>query len=50
MPDLLPKVPPLFIAAFALQESSCDPTTMGEGGEAGIMQISPVSPTVMFET
>jgi len=34
-------IPPLFIAAFALQESSCDPTTMGEGGEAGIMQISP---------
>jgi len=38
------KVPPLFIAAFALQESSCNPTTMGQGGETGMMQISAVSP------
>ena len=38
------QVPPLFIAAFALQESSCNPSTMGQGGEAGMMQISPVSP------
>jgi hypothetical protein len=37
------KVPPLFIAAFALQESSCNPTTMGQGGETGMMQISAVS-------
>ena len=45
------KVPPLFIAAFALQESSCNPTTMGQGGETGMMQISAVSPdTVMLET
>ena len=36
------KVPPLFIAAFALQESSCNPTTMGQGGETGMMQISAV--------
>lgn len=33
-------IPPLFIAAFALQESSCNPTTMGQGGETGMMQIS----------
>jgi len=45
------KVPPLFIAAFALQESSCNPTTMGQGGETGMMQISAVSPTLScFET
>jgi hypothetical protein len=49
MPDVLSKVPPLFIAAFALQESSCDPTTMGQGGEAGMMQISPVGPSAVFE-
>jgi soluble lytic murein transglycosylase-like protein len=47
MSDVLSKVPPLFIAAFALQESGCDPTTMGQGGEAGMMQISPVSPIVV---
>ena len=41
---MLCQVPPLFIAAFALQESSCNPTTMGQGGEAGMMQISPVIP------
>ena len=43
-PSCFCKVPPLFIAAFALQESSCNPTTMGQGGETGMMQISAVSP------
>jgi soluble lytic murein transglycosylase-like protein len=28
------------IASFALQESSCQPNTTGEGGEQGLMQIS----------
>ena len=36
------KVPPLFIAAFALQESSCNPTTIGQGGRTGMMHISAV--------
>lgn len=39
-------VPPLFIAAFALQESGCNPNTEGGGGEQGMMQISPVSGSV----
>ncbi|CAG7849026.1 SubName: Full=Related to glycoside hydrolase family 23 protein-Laccaria bicolor {ECO:0000313/EMBL:CCA67359.1} [Serendipita indica DSM 11827] len=35
------QVPPLFIAAFALQESGCNPDIDGAGGEQGMMQISP---------
>ncbi|PVF96645.1 hypothetical protein CPB86DRAFT_761669 [Serendipita vermifera] len=35
------QVPPLFIAAFALQESGCNPDVDGGGGEQGMMQISP---------
>ncbi|KAJ7594024.1 glycoside hydrolase family 23 protein [Mycena floridula] len=33
-------IPPILLAAFALQESSCRPETVGGGGEQGIMQIS----------
>lgn len=35
------QVPPLYIAAFALQESGCNPDVDGGGGEQGMMQISP---------
>jgi len=34
------KVPPILIASFAMQESTCNPKTVGEGGEQGMMQIS----------
>ncbi|KZV73297.1 glycoside hydrolase family 23 protein [Peniophora sp. CONT] len=33
-------VPPILLASFAMQESSCNPKTVGGGGEQGIMQIS----------
>ena len=33
-------VPPIMMAAFAMQESSCNPDAVGEGGEQGLMQIS----------
>jgi len=33
-------IPPIFIAAFALQESSCNPDTVGGAGEQGMMQIT----------
>ncbi|KAG8825753.1 hypothetical protein FRC19_010597 [Serendipita sp. 401] len=35
------RVPPMYIAAFALQESGCNPDIDGAGGEQGMMQISP---------
>lgn len=41
-------VPPLFIAAFALQESGCNPDTEGGGGEQGMMQISPVRHLISY--
>jgi len=31
---------PIMIAAFALQESTCNPATVGGGGEQGLMQIT----------
>ncbi|KAF7321746.1 SPBc2 prophage-derived uncharacterized transglycosylase yomI [Mycena kentingensis (nom. inval.)] len=31
---------PIMLAAFAMQESSCDPKTVGGGGEQGLMQIT----------
>lgn len=34
------KVPPILLASFAMQESTCNPKTIGEGGEQGMMQIS----------
>ncbi|KAJ4483206.1 glycoside hydrolase family 23 protein [Lentinula aciculospora] len=34
-------VPPIFIASFAMQESSCNPATVGGGGEEGLMQLTP---------
>lgn len=33
-------IPPILMAAFAMQESSCNPDAVGEGGEQGLMQIS----------
>lgn len=34
-------LPPILLAAFAMQESSCDPTTSGDdGGAFGLMQIT----------
>ncbi|KZP34735.1 glycoside hydrolase family 23 protein [Athelia psychrophila] len=33
-------VPPILLASFALQESSCNPNTIGGAGEQGIMQIT----------
>ncbi|KAJ7268790.1 glycoside hydrolase family 23 protein [Mycena haematopus] len=32
---------PIMLAATAMQESSCDPSTVGGGGEEGLMQITP---------
>ncbi|CED84709.1 Lytic transglycosylase-like SLT domain [Phaffia rhodozyma] len=33
-------IPPIMIAAFAMQESTCQPGVVGQGGEQGLMQIS----------
>ncbi|GAA6009043.1 hypothetical protein JCM10207_004075 [Rhodosporidiobolus poonsookiae] len=33
-------VPPIFLASFALQESTCNKDTIGGGGELGLMQIT----------
>jgi hypothetical protein len=33
-------VPPILLASFAMQESSCIPETVGAGGEQGLMQIT----------
>jgi len=33
-------IPPIVLASFALQESSCRPDTVGGGGEQGLMQIT----------
>ncbi|KAF9454021.1 glycoside hydrolase family 23 protein [Macrolepiota fuliginosa MF-IS2] len=33
-------VPPIFLASFAMQESSCNPNTVGGAGEQGLMQIT----------
>ncbi|KAI0743489.1 lysozyme-like protein [Daedaleopsis nitida] len=33
-------IPPIIIASVAMQESSCDPSTVGGGGEQGLMQIT----------
>lgn len=34
-------IPPILLASFAMQESSCQPDVIGGGGEQGLMQISP---------
>lgn len=34
-------IPPILLASFAMQESSCQADTIGGGGEQGLMQISP---------
>jgi hypothetical protein len=34
------KVPAILLASFAMQESSCNPSSVGEGGEQGLMQIT----------
>jgi hypothetical protein len=36
-------LPPIMLASFALQESSCNPETVGGGGEQGLMQITRTS-------
>ncbi|EJT98468.1 glycoside hydrolase family 23 protein [Dacryopinax primogenitus] len=33
-------IPPIILASIALQESSCDASSMGAGGTTGLMQIS----------
>lgn len=33
-------VEPIMLASFAMQESSCNPNTIGGGGEQGLMQIT----------
>jgi hypothetical protein len=33
-------VPPIMLASFAMQESSCQPGAQGEGGEQGLMQLT----------
>ncbi|KIY74392.1 glycoside hydrolase family 23 protein [Cylindrobasidium torrendii FP15055 ss-10] len=33
-------IPPIMMASFALQESTCNPATTGGGGEAGLMQLT----------
>ncbi|KAK1235598.1 hypothetical protein PQX77_001191 [Marasmius sp. AFHP31] len=33
-------IPPILMASFAMQESSCNPSTTGGGGEVGLMQIT----------
>ncbi|KAJ3791107.1 lysozyme-like protein [Lentinula aff. detonsa] len=33
-------IPAIIIASFAMQESSCDPTTVGGAGEQGLMQLT----------
>ena len=34
-------IPPIILASFAMQESSCKADSVGGGGEQGLMQISP---------
>lgn len=33
-------IPPILLASIAMQESTCNPGAVGEGGEQGLMQIS----------
>lgn len=33
-------IPAIMLASFAMQESSCNPNTVGGGGEQGLMQIT----------
>jgi len=33
-------IPPIMMASFAMQESGCNPNTVGGGGEQGLMQIT----------
>ena len=33
-------VPPIMLASFAMQESSCNPNTVGGAGEQGLMQLT----------
>ncbi|KAH9994955.1 lysozyme-like domain-containing protein [Russula compacta] len=34
-------IPPIILASFAMQESSCNPSAIGGAGEQGLMQITP---------
>lgn len=38
--QLLFLVPPILLASIALQESSCNPSTVGGNGEQGLMQLT----------
>ncbi|KAJ7217828.1 lysozyme-like protein [Mycena pura] len=33
-------IPPIMLASFAMQESTCNPETVGGGGEQGLMQLT----------
>ncbi|KAF5342973.1 hypothetical protein D9758_013672 [Tetrapyrgos nigripes] len=33
-------IPPIILASFAMQESTCNPETVGGGGEQGLMQLT----------
>jgi soluble lytic murein transglycosylase-like protein len=33
-------IPAIMLASFAMQESSCNPNTVGGGGEQGLMQLT----------
>ncbi|ESK96590.1 glycoside hydrolase family 23 protein [Moniliophthora roreri MCA 2997] len=33
-------IPPIVLASFAMQESTCNPNTVGGGGEIGLMQLT----------
>jgi hypothetical protein len=37
---LITVVPPIILASFAMQESSCNPSAVGGAGEQGLMQIT----------
>jgi hypothetical protein len=37
------QVPPIMLASFALQESTCNEYATGPNGEYGLMQIAPIN-------
>jgi len=37
------KIPAIFLASFAMQESSCNPGATGPNGEQGLMQVTPAN-------
>lgn len=42
-PKLISAVPPILLAAIALQESTCNAGATGRNGEEGLMQITPAN-------